>query len=134
MKIPEEFEQLVRGIDPEGPKLESLQSLATAALRDWDDDDLRAVLAYLNELLDGRHSTQSCTTSGARKRRDTTSASAVTGCFSKNSGARSSRGNASRREAGSRERAGRNKRRPAARIAPQTRRSALCGMRRQASS
>ena len=33
MKIPEEFEQLVRGIDPEGPKLESLQSLATAALR-----------------------------------------------------------------------------------------------------
>src|SRR6185295_19332825 len=56
MKIPEEFEQLVRGIDPEGPKLESLQSLATAALRYRDDDDLRAVLAYLNELLDGRHS------------------------------------------------------------------------------
>ncbi|MEA2822013.1 MAG: hypothetical protein QOJ86_4017 [Bradyrhizobium sp.] len=27
MKIPEEFEQLVRGIDPEGPKLESLESL-----------------------------------------------------------------------------------------------------------
>src|SRR3979411_1760912 len=56
MKIPEEFEQLVRGIDPEGPKLESLQSLATAALRYRDDDDLRAVLPYLNELLDGRHS------------------------------------------------------------------------------
>ena len=56
MKIPEEFEQLVRGIDPEGPKLESLQSLAAAALRDWDDNDLRPVLAYLNELLDGGHS------------------------------------------------------------------------------
>jgi hypothetical protein len=56
MKIPEEFEQLVRRIEPEGPKLESLQSLATAALRYRDDDDLRPVLAYLNELLDGRHS------------------------------------------------------------------------------
>ena len=56
MKIPEEFEQVVRGIDPEGPKLESLQSLAAAALRYKDDDDLRAVLAYLNELLNGRHS------------------------------------------------------------------------------
>jgi hypothetical protein len=56
MKIPEEFEQLVRGIEPEGPKLESLQSLASAALRYQDDDDLRAVLAYLNELLDGGHS------------------------------------------------------------------------------
>jgi hypothetical protein len=56
MKIPEEFEQLVRCIEPEGPKLESLQSLATAALRYRDDDDLRAVLAYLNELLDGGHS------------------------------------------------------------------------------
>ena len=56
MKIPEEFEQVVRGIDPEGPKLESLQSLAAAALRHWDDDDLRPVLAYLNELLDGGHS------------------------------------------------------------------------------
>jgi hypothetical protein len=56
MKIPEEFEQLVRCIDPEGPKLESLQSLATAALRYRDDDDLRVVLAYLNELLDGGHS------------------------------------------------------------------------------
>jgi hypothetical protein len=56
MKIPEEFEQVVRGIDPEGPKLESLQSLAAAAIRYWDDDDLRPVLAYLNELLDGRHS------------------------------------------------------------------------------
>ena len=55
MKIPEEFEQVVRGIEPEGPKLESLQSLA-AALRYQDDDDLRVVLAYLNELLNGRHS------------------------------------------------------------------------------
>jgi hypothetical protein len=56
MKIPEAFEQVVRGIDPEGPKLESLQSLAAAALRHWDDEDLRPVLAYLNELLNGRHS------------------------------------------------------------------------------
>ena len=56
MKIPEEFEQLVRCIEPEGPKLESLQSLAAAALRYRDDDDLRAVLAYLNEMLNGRHS------------------------------------------------------------------------------
>lgn len=56
MKIPEEFEQLVRGIDPEGPKLESLESLAAAAIRHWDDDDLRPVLAYLNEMLNGRHS------------------------------------------------------------------------------
>ena len=56
MKILEEFEQLVRCIEPEGPKLESLQSLAAAALRYRDDDDLRAVLAYLNELLDGGHS------------------------------------------------------------------------------
>src|ERR1044072_1105933 len=56
MKIPEEFEQVVRGIDPEGPKLEALQSLAAAALRHWDDEDLRPVLAYLNELLNGRHS------------------------------------------------------------------------------
>jgi hypothetical protein len=56
MKIPEEFEQLVRCIEPEGPKLESLQSLAAAAIRYKDDDDLRAVLAYLNELLNGRHS------------------------------------------------------------------------------
>ena len=134
MKIPEEFEQLVRCIDPEGPKLESLQSLAAAAIRHWDDDDLRPVLAYLNELLNGAIPTQSFTTSGARNRRDTTSARAVTGCFSKNSGARSSRGNASRRDTGRRERTGRNKRRPAARIGPQTRHSALCRMRRQASS
>jgi hypothetical protein len=56
VKIPYEFEQVVRGIDPEGPKLESLQSLAAAALRHWDDNDLRPVLAYLNELLNGRHS------------------------------------------------------------------------------
>jgi hypothetical protein len=57
MKIPEEFEQFVRGIDPEDPRdWESLQSRAAAALRDWDDDDLRPVLAYLNELLNGRHS------------------------------------------------------------------------------
>jgi hypothetical protein len=56
MRIPEEFEQFVRGIDPEGPKLESLQSLAAAALRDWDYNDLRPVLTYLNELLNGGHS------------------------------------------------------------------------------
>jgi hypothetical protein len=60
MKIPEEFEQVVRGIDPEHPS-------------EWE--------------------------SGGCKRRDTTSVPAVTGCFSKNSGGRSSRGNASRREA-----------------------------------
>jgi len=57
MKIPQAFEQFVRGIYPEDPReSESLQSLATAALRDWDDNDLRPVLAYLNELLDGGHS------------------------------------------------------------------------------
>jgi hypothetical protein len=56
MKIPEEFEQFVRSIDPEHPReWESLESRA-AALRDWDDNDLRPVLAYLNELLNGRHS------------------------------------------------------------------------------
>jgi hypothetical protein len=57
MKIPEEFEQFVRGIDPEHPReWESLQNRAEAALKDRDENDLRAVLAYLNELLNGRHS------------------------------------------------------------------------------
>jgi hypothetical protein len=99
MKIPEEFEQLVRGIDPEGPKLESLQSLATAALRDWDDDDLRAVLAYLSELLNGRHSDAELhyVWSAQSPRYDFSPGRHR--CFSKNSGGKSSRGNASRREA-----------------------------------
>jgi hypothetical protein len=57
MKIPYEFEQFVRGIYPVDPReSESLQSRAAAALEVWDDNDLRPVLAYLNELLDGGHS------------------------------------------------------------------------------
>lgn len=57
MKIPEEFEQFVGCIYPEDPReSESLQSRAAAALKVWDDNDLRPVLAYLNELLDGGHS------------------------------------------------------------------------------
>ena len=134
MKIPEEFEQLVRCIEPEGPKLESLQSLAAAALRYKDDDDLRAVLAYLNELLNGRHSDAELhyVWSAQAPRYDFSPGGHRV--FLKSCAGRLSRGNASRREAGSRERGGRNKRRPTARIAPQTRHSALCRMRRQASS
>jgi len=57
MNIPKAFEQFVRGIYPVDPReSESLQSRAAAALEVWDDDDLRPVLAYLNELLDGGHS------------------------------------------------------------------------------
>jgi hypothetical protein len=57
MKIPYEFEQFVRGIYPVDPReSESLQSRAAAALEVWNDDDLRPVLAFLNELLDGGHS------------------------------------------------------------------------------
>lgn len=57
MKIPEAFEQFVRGIIyPEDPReSESLESLAAAAIED-SGNDLRPVLAYLNELLDGGHS------------------------------------------------------------------------------
>jgi hypothetical protein len=57
MKIPYEFEQFVGCIYPEDPReSESLESRAAAALEDWDGNDRRPVLAFLNELLDGGHS------------------------------------------------------------------------------
>ena len=57
MKIPEAFEQFVGLIYPESPReSDSLESLAAAALEDSGGNDLRPLLAYLNELLDGGHS------------------------------------------------------------------------------
>jgi hypothetical protein len=57
MKIPYEFEQFVGCIYPVDPReSESLQSRAAAALEVWNGDDLRPVLAFLNEMLDGGHS------------------------------------------------------------------------------
>jgi len=57
MKIPQAFEQFVRTIYPETPGVaDSLESLAAAAIEDSYGNDLRPVLAYLNELLDGGHS------------------------------------------------------------------------------
>jgi hypothetical protein len=57
MKIPYEFEQFVGCIYPVDPReSESLESRAAAALEDWGGNDLRPVLAFLNELLDGGHS------------------------------------------------------------------------------
>jgi hypothetical protein len=57
MKIPYEFEQFVGCIYPEDPSgSESLESLAAAALEDSAGNDRRALLAFLNELLDGGHS------------------------------------------------------------------------------
>jgi hypothetical protein len=57
MKIPEAFEQFVRSIYPESPReSDSLESLAAAALEDSGGNDLRPLLAYLNELLGGGHS------------------------------------------------------------------------------
>lgn len=57
MKIPYEFEQFVRGIYPQSPAgADSLEGLAAAAIEDSYGNDLRPVLAYLNELLDGGHS------------------------------------------------------------------------------
>jgi hypothetical protein len=57
MKIPYEFEQFVGCIYPEDPgESESLESLAAAALEDSAGNDRRALLAFLNELLDGGHS------------------------------------------------------------------------------
>jgi len=57
MKIPEEFEQFVRCIYPVSPGVSgSLESLAAEALEDSGGNDLRPVLAFLNELLDGGHS------------------------------------------------------------------------------
>jgi hypothetical protein len=57
MKIPEEFVQFVGCIYPEDPReSESLESLAAAALEDSGSHDRRALLAFLNELLDGGHS------------------------------------------------------------------------------
>jgi hypothetical protein len=57
MKIPEAFVQFVWSIYPEDPReSESLETLAAAAIEDSGGNDLRPVLAYLNELLDGGHS------------------------------------------------------------------------------
>ena len=57
MKIPQAFEQFVSTIYPETPGvLDSLESMAAAAIEDWYGNDLGPVLAYLNELLDGGHS------------------------------------------------------------------------------
>src|SRR4051794_29568455 len=57
MKIPEAFEQFVGLIYPESPgESGSLESLAAAALEDSGGNDLRPLLAFLNELLDGGHS------------------------------------------------------------------------------
>jgi hypothetical protein len=57
MKIPEEFEQFVGCIYPETRSVaDSLEKLAAAAIEDSGGNDLRPVLAYLNELLDGGHS------------------------------------------------------------------------------
>jgi hypothetical protein len=57
MKIPYEFEQFVGCIYPVDPReSESLESRAAAAIEDWAGNDLRPVLAFLNELLDGGHS------------------------------------------------------------------------------
>jgi hypothetical protein len=57
MKIPQAFEQFVRSIYPETPGVaDSLETLAADAIEDSGGNDLRPVLAYLNELLDGGHS------------------------------------------------------------------------------
>ena len=56
MKIPYEFEQLVRGIYPGIPhEFGSLESLAAAALEHKVANERRVLLAFLNELLDGGH-------------------------------------------------------------------------------
>jgi hypothetical protein len=57
MQIPEEFEQFVKGIYPGIPHdWKSLESLAAAGLEMSSAKQRRAVLAFLNELLDGGYS------------------------------------------------------------------------------
>ena len=57
VEIPQAFEQFVRSIYPETPVVaDSLESMAAAAIENSYGNDLRPVLAYLNELLDGGHS------------------------------------------------------------------------------
>ena len=57
MQIPEEFNQFVTGIYPGIPRDdESLESLAAAGLEMSSAKERRAVLAFLNELLDGGYS------------------------------------------------------------------------------
>jgi hypothetical protein len=57
MQIPEEFNQFVIGIYPGIPRDgESLESLAAAGLEMTSVKTRRAVLAFLNELLDGGYS------------------------------------------------------------------------------
>jgi hypothetical protein len=56
MQIPEEFEQFAKGIYPGIPHdWKSLDSLAAAGLEMSSAKERRAVLAFLNELLDGGH-------------------------------------------------------------------------------
>lgn len=99
MKIPYEFEQFVRGIYPVDPReSESLQSRVAAALEVWDDDDLRPVLAFLNELLDGGHSDAELHSVWRAQAPRYDFSPGGHRCFSKNSGGRSSRSRASRRE------------------------------------
>src|SRR3954447_10950768 len=56
MKISEAFKQFVGCIYPETAVADSLENLAADAIEDSGGNDLRPVLAYLNELLDGGHS------------------------------------------------------------------------------
>lgn len=57
MQIPEEFNQFVTGIYPGIPRDgDSLESLAAAGLEMSSAKERRAVLAFLNELLDGGYS------------------------------------------------------------------------------
>jgi len=57
MQIPEEFNQFVIGIYPGIPHdWKSLDSLAAAGLEMSSAKERRAVLAFLNELLDGGYS------------------------------------------------------------------------------
>ena len=57
MQIPEEFATFVKGIYPGIPHdWKSLESLAAAGLERSGAKERRAVLAFLNELLDGGYS------------------------------------------------------------------------------
>jgi hypothetical protein len=57
MQIPEEFNQFVTGIYPGIPRASgSLDSLAAAGLAMSSAKERRAVLAFLNELLEGGYS------------------------------------------------------------------------------
>jgi hypothetical protein len=56
MQIPKEFGTFVKGIYPGIPRASgSLESLAAAGLEMSDASERRAVLAFLNDLLDGGH-------------------------------------------------------------------------------